>query len=104
MNLHAWATLFHEAVGFMYLSEDEKTVKISYLNLWGNRVNKEFPVGEIMLLSEMPESFTDVLFRRVIFYTTNSPKPKLYLSIRSMQLGVITDEESFTKVFGSVKN
>lgn len=96
MNVYVYGSAFYQAVGFLYISEDGSTLKISYLDFWGERVNMEVPVEDVMPLSECPHSFNDRFFRTISFYSTEKPAPRLFLKFG----GKITDTDKFIKVFG----
>lgn len=87
---------FHKCIGFLYLSEDEKTVKLSYLNYWGKRVDLELPSEDFLYFSELPKQYTDPFYKTVILYSRQD-KFKLYLSGCH-----IIHREKFTKIFGNV--
>jgi hypothetical protein len=98
-NIYAYGSFFDKAVGFMYLSEDGSTLKISYLDFWGNRVNKEVPVEDVMPLADCPRVPTDYIYRTVYLYSADKLKLKLFLNTG----GKVTDEVRFLRVFGDFK-
>jgi len=99
-NMYGFGSLFHKAIGFMYVSEDGLTLKVSYLDFWGDRIDKEVAVDDVVPFSDCPQSPTDKLYRTVEFYSTKKLKLKLFFTLG----GQITDEKKFVKVFGSLYN
>ncbi|KAL0841229.1 hypothetical protein ABMA28_014963 [Loxostege sticticalis] len=57
------ATLpFRNIIGFLYISEDNKHVKISSVNFWGKRIDKIIPVDDWIPLLEMPPKTFDSIY------------------------------------------
>ena len=95
MSLYTLGTAFHKVIGFIYLSTDNSTVKVSYLNFWGKRVDLYCPLQDIIPLSDMQENTSDIYIK---FVQYSSPQV-LYLTLR---FGHITDLDLFTKVLGKI--
>ncbi|KDR12186.1 hypothetical protein L798_14005 [Zootermopsis nevadensis] len=93
--LYSVGIIFHKLVGSIYLSSDSSTVKISYLNFWGKRVDVFCPLSDVVPFSEMSEKSTDpyVILRR---YSTPQ---KLHFTIR---YGTVLNPKRFTDVFGDI--
>lgn len=98
LNLYGMSSLFNNAVGFLYLSEDETTLKVSFLDFWGKRIDQEFPVEDVIPFLDAPRPPTDYIYKQLVFYSTDSKKLKLYL-----KRGKITNKDKFDKVFGPLE-
>lgn len=96
--MYGFSSLFQNAVGFLYLSEDETTLKISYLDFWGKRIDEEFPVDDVVPFLDAPRPPTDYLYKQILFYSHSKTKVKLFL-----KFGQITDKDKFDKVFGPLE-
>lgn len=88
-------TIFYKLVGSVYLSSDSSTVKISYLDFWGKRVDVFCPVSDVVPFSEIGEQIAEpyVNLRR---YSTPQ---KLHFTVR---YGTVLDTKLFTDVFGNI--
>lgn len=95
LNLYGMSALYQNAVGFLYLSEDETTLKVSFIDFWGKRINQEIPVEDVVPILDAPRPPTDYLYKQLMFYSTDRPKLKLFL-----KRGKITSKDKFLKVFG----
>lgn len=80
-------------VGFVYINNEEKTVKLSYIDFWGKRKDEIVKMEDIVPMCDLTRSVTDSLYLKVKRY---SMKDTLKLNL---QLGHILDESSFNKVF-----
>ncbi|XP_028174665.1 transmembrane protein 186 [Ostrinia nubilalis] len=57
------ATLpFRNIIGFLYISEDNKYIKISSVNYWGKRVDKVIPADDWMPLLDMSSKPMDPIY------------------------------------------
>ncbi|CAL7933874.1 unnamed protein product [Xylocopa violacea] len=52
LSLHTISYFSNNVIGSIYYKEDKESVIISYVNYWGNRVDRETTVGDIILYSE----------------------------------------------------
>jgi hypothetical protein len=87
--------MFYKLVGSVYLSSDSSTVKISYLDFWGKRIDVFCPVSDVVPFSEMSEQSTDLY---VILRRYSTPQ-KLRFTVR---YGTVLDSKLFTDVFGNI--
>jgi len=94
--LYSVGMIFYKLVGSIYLSADSSTVKISYLDFWGKRVDVCCPLSDIVPFSDTNERIMDayVNLRR---YSTPQ---KLHFTVR---FGSVLDTKRFTVVFGNAK-
>lgn len=94
--IHITGLLCNNVVGFIYLNEDQKSMKLSYVNYWGKRKDVDLQPINIIPLSK-----TNI--RNNKMYNTlklSIIKKPLKLYIKD---GEILDEECFSNIFGSVK-
>ncbi|XP_013143363.1 PREDICTED: transmembrane protein 186 [Papilio polytes] len=54
---------FRNLIGFLYISEDNKLIKISSLDFWGQRKDRIINADDWIPLYDMPPKFTDQLYR-----------------------------------------
>ncbi|KPJ02758.1 Transmembrane protein 186 [Papilio xuthus] len=54
---------FRNLIGFLYISEDNKSIKISSVDFWGRRKDRIIDADDWIPLYDMPPKFTDPLFR-----------------------------------------
>lgn len=53
---------FRNIIGFIYISEDNKNIKISSVNYWGKRVDKIIPTDDWIPLMDMSPKPMDAVF------------------------------------------
>jgi hypothetical protein len=82
-------------VGSVYLSSDNSTVKISYLDFWGKRVDVFCPLSDVVPFSEISGQSTD-LYVNLRRY---SMPQELHFTVR---FGTVLDKKLFTDVFGNI--
>lgn len=80
-------------VGFIYFNEKKDTVKIAYVDYWGNRKEKEVKASDIVPLSDLSTSFIHHVYKPVLLYSGEK-----HLKISS-KYGVIIDKEKYNKIF-----
>uniref|UniRef100_A0A1B6CRG8 Transmembrane protein 186 n=1 Tax=Clastoptera arizonana TaxID=38151 RepID=A0A1B6CRG8_9HEMI len=88
---------FCDNIGFIYLSEDEKTVKFSYLTFWGKRVDVERPIEDFLYFSEHHKRWTDQFYKTVSLYSIGKDYKLFIIGAQ------IIDKNKFIKIFGDVK-
>lgn len=93
--LYVQGFMFHKTIGLIYLSKDNKTVKIAYLDFWGEKEEEEYPLECVEQFSDLPVTVTSGLFKTIRFDTE---KYRLYVRF----FGQILDKDRFVTVFGSV--
>lgn len=54
---------FRNLIGFLYISEDNKLIKIASLDFWGQRKDRIIDADDWIPLYDMPPKFTDQLYR-----------------------------------------
>jgi hypothetical protein len=81
-------------VGAIYLSSDSSTIKISYLDFWGKRVDISCPVSDVVPFSEISERSDDIY----INLRRYSAPQTLHFTLR---FGTVLDTQLFTDVFGN---
>ncbi|XP_030755321.1 transmembrane protein 186 [Sitophilus oryzae] len=79
-------------VGYIYYNEKNNTVKISYANTWGNRIDVELLADDIIPLNDLPKSVLHELYLPIKRYST---KDTLKLN---MTYGTILNEELFKRI------
>jgi hypothetical protein len=79
-------------VGFLYLNEPKKLLRVSFIDFWGNRKNEDYSLDEVMPFSEINTSKL-TLYTPVKFYDTKD-------SYKLLRTQGILDVSSFRKVFG----
>ena len=92
--LYSVGMIFYKLVGSIYLSSDSSTVKISYLDFWGKRVDVCCPLSDIVPFSDTNERTMDV-YVNLRRYSTPQ---KLHFTLR---FGSVLDTKLFTDVFGN---
>lgn len=80
-------------IGFIYMSSDENTVKISSVDFWGKRKDELISARDIVPFSDLPISMADGLYLKVKRFSSNQ---NFKLNLR---FGVILDRDRFNKVF-----
>lgn len=91
--------MFHKAIGFLYISEDNHLVRFAYLDFWGNRVDKDVPLEDIVPFTDASRPLTDFMYKEIEFFSDEKLRLKLYHT-----KGQITDLGSFIKVFGDYES
>jgi len=94
--LYAMGHFVWRTIGFMYLSHDNKNLRVAHLDFWGNRKDITIPVEDIVPIMDQRETPINVYMplRRY------SSKNILYFSLK---YGGILDREKFEFVFGELK-
>lgn len=77
----------------MYVSEDNKTAKISYLDFWGNRKDVRVPISDLVPFSDLPAIPTDPLYVTMRRFST---KETFKITLKK---GVIMERQKFKTVF-----
>ena len=93
--LYGFGQIFRHVVGSVYISEDEKFVRISHLTFFGNRTEKIAPLDNILHLTETNDNVQNTFLR--LCDTTPSPPSNYFLTLK---FGGILNDDYFSKVFG----
>lgn len=93
MVLYSLGYLCNKFIGFIYVHKEEPNIKVAYIDFWGNRKEEIVPFEDIVPLSDLPVSYTDLLFVPFKRYST---KNVLKLNVK---VGQILHKENFNKVF-----
>lgn len=80
-------------VGFIYVSEDRNTVKVSSVDFWGNRKDEVISACDIVPFSDLPVSMMDGLYTKI---TRFSKTDHLKLNVK---FGIVIDAVAFNKIF-----
>ncbi|KAL6425718.1 hypothetical protein ACFW04_009660 [Cataglyphis niger] len=93
--LHSLGILCNNLIGYVYMKLDKQKIILSYVDYWGKRIDMETPIDEIIPISDNPISITDVLYKKVMFF---SQKQRLKINIK---LGQIIDMDNFKCTLGT---
>lgn len=83
----------NKLVGFAYIKNDLKTVKLAYIDFWGRRKNIELPVSDLVPLSDLPAVPTDPVYLTLRRF---SSKQTFKMNLK---YGVVLDKKLFNIVF-----
>ena len=83
-------------VGFVYYHPKSESVCVSHLSFWGKRTDSYYKLSEIIPLTDSAVNPQDIYST---FGLYSNPRTKYWLSLR---LGIILNDQYFTKVFGDV--
>lgn len=64
-------------IGFLYISDDNKHIKISSVDFWGNRIDRIVDVDDWVPLFDMPSKMTNILY--LTPQLTDGSKYKLFI-------------------------
>ncbi|XP_025904763.1 transmembrane protein 186, partial [Nothoprocta perdicaria] len=94
--LYGMSYYFRRIIGFIYLSESGRSVKVAHLTFWGQRRDVVFPLQSVMTLDEVGDSRREPLlqFRRY------DSADVLYFTLK---YGQIVDRERFARIFGELE-
>lgn len=92
--LYSVGIIFYKLVGAIYLSSDSSTIKISYLDFWGKRVDVSCPVSDVIPFSEINERSRDIYVNLRRYSTPQTLRFTLHF-------GTVIDTKLFTDVFGN---
>ncbi|XP_069590100.1 transmembrane protein 186 isoform X1 [Ranitomeya imitator] len=91
--LYGMSYYLRRIIGMLYVDEDLKTVKVSYMTFWGNRRNILVPINDVKQLSETGDNKGEILRQ----FARYSDPHILYFTTR---YGLVLDREKFAAVFG----
>lgn len=94
LALFAVGFLGQNRVGFIYLKNDGKIVKISYADFWGRRVDTDVDIDDIWPLSDLPTHTFNPLYYSLRRYST---KDTLKFNVRYSN---IVNPDKFQLVLG----
>ncbi|NXA56339.1 TM186 protein, partial [Nothocercus julius] len=94
--LYGMSHYFRRIIGFIYLSESGRTVKVAHLTFWGRRRDVVCPVETVMMLGDVGDGKQELLlqFRRY------DSADVLYFTLK---YGQIVDRERFAQIFGELE-
>ncbi|XP_043283027.1 transmembrane protein 186 [Venturia canescens] len=95
--LHSAGYLFNNAIGFIYVKDDNKSIKLSYVGFWGQRVDIDTTVNEICAPSDSASGFNNPWFQKVRLINSKTHY-KMYITA-----GRILDTKVFDNIFGGVE-
>lgn len=95
------AVLFHmigyfcnNLIGLVYLKEDSKNIKISYLSTWGKRVDMYIDISEMCDPTNEPIRMINKFYQIIRFHSSNK------ILKLSVSYGQIVDKKKFQNTFG----
>ncbi|XP_056389700.1 transmembrane protein 186 [Hyla sarda] len=94
--LYGLSHYLRRIIGMLYVDDDLRTVKVSYLTFWGNRKNIFVPIDDVKQLSETGDGKHEILRQ----FARYSKPDVLYFTTR---YGFVLDREKFTMVFGKLE-
>ena len=86
---------FRRLVGIVYFNPETGDMKIAHLNFWGNRVDRNCSYQDVIPLSDIGETSSDLYVKLKFYDPKFSP---LYMSLR---YGKIVDKKLFDSIFGT---
>ena len=81
--------------GYLSLSLDGSTLRVSHLDFWGKRKDSFIPVEEVMPLGDTAETINDTYMKLI----QHDSKDVYYYSLR---YGRLKDRDAFETVFGQI--
>ncbi|XP_035230590.1 transmembrane protein 186-like isoform X2 [Stegodyphus dumicola] len=96
LTLYVFTMFFRRFIGIIYVTKDEKYVKISHLTFWGRRNNIILPVQNLVPLTDGECKATDAYMKLHMYNSSEY----LYLTLR---FGRILDYDKFQNVFGNLE-
>lgn len=94
--LYGMSYFFRRIIGFIYLSESGKTVKVAHLTFWGKRNDIYCPIETVMTSDEAGDVKGEILLQ---FKRYNS-KDTLYFTTK---YGQVVDRQKFREIFGELQ-
>ncbi|KAM9598473.1 transmembrane protein 186 [Morphnus guianensis] len=94
--LYAMSYFFRRIIGFIYLNETGRTVRVAHLTFWGKRNDIYCPIEAVMTLDEVGDSKEELLLQFKRYNSTDI----LYFTIK---FGQIVDRQKFTQIFGKLE-
>lgn len=91
--LYAMSYFFRRIIGFIYLNETGRTIRVAHLTFWGKRNDIYCPIETVMTLDEVGDSKEELLLQFKRYNSTDI----LYFTTR---FGQIVDRQKFTQIFG----
>ncbi|XP_035195712.1 transmembrane protein 186 [Oxyura jamaicensis] len=94
--LYGMSYFFRRIIGFIYLSETGRTVRVAHLTFWGRRNDIYCPLETVMTSNEAGDVKGEVLLQ---FKRYNS-KDTLYFTTK---YGQVVDRQKFREIFGELQ-
>lgn len=91
--LYGMSYFFRRIIGFIYLNETGRTVRVAHLTFWGKRNDIYCPIETVMTLDEVGDSKEELLLQFKRYNSTDI----LYFTTR---FGQIVDRQKFAQIFG----
>ena len=95
LSLYIVGHILRHFIGFVYLSPDQKWVKIAHIDFWGRRQNHVLSVSHIVALKESPSAFK---FVRQLFISEPNSSSKYYVFV--LKESTFAKPEVFADIFG----
>ncbi|NWI89339.1 TM186 protein, partial [Pitta sordida] len=93
--LYAMSYFFRRIIGFIYLSETGRTVRVAHLTFWGRRNDIYCPIETVVTLDEVGDRKGELLLQFKRYNCTDV----LYFTVK---YGQIVDRQKFTEIFGEL--
>ncbi|XP_009993830.1 PREDICTED: transmembrane protein 186 [Chaetura pelagica] len=94
--LYGMSYFFRRVIGFIYLSETGRVVRVAHLTFWGRRNDIYCPLETVMTLDEVGDSKGELLLQFKRYNSTDI----LYFTIK---FGQIVDRQKFMQIFGELE-
>lgn len=93
MSLYFTGILFTNQIGIIYF-KDKESIRIAYVNAWGNRIDIDTSIDDIKPLESPSSSIANKQYKNV--YVTSLKHPlKLYVNY-----SIIDDKEQLASILG----
>lgn len=93
VSLFAIGILPTKLIGVVYVHNDSTKVKLSYLNIWGDRKDQIMLVSDLVPLSDLPAVPMDPLYLTLRCYSSKDTYKM------NLKYGIILDKVKFENVF-----
>lgn len=94
--LHSIGLLFNNAIGYIYIKDDNKSIKFSSVGYWGERVDVDTSIDKICAFGDEPSIINNPWYRKVRLADSKTIY-KIYESV-----GEILDPKLFAYIFGGL--
>ncbi|XP_015928993.1 transmembrane protein 186 [Parasteatoda tepidariorum] len=96
LTLYPITWFFRKLIGIIFVSEDNRIVKVSHLSFWGKRINIVVPTENIIPLTDCEYNPKDIYVR----FQRYDVKDVLFFTLK---YGEVLNKEKFQHVFGDLK-
>uniref|UniRef100_A0A8C8AI12 Transmembrane protein 186 n=1 Tax=Otus sunia TaxID=257818 RepID=A0A8C8AI12_9STRI len=94
--LYGMSYFFRRIIGFIYLNETGRTVRVAHLTFWGRRNDIYCPTESVMTLDDVGDGKRELLLQFKRYNSTDI----LYFTIK---FGQIVDRQKFSQIFGELE-